>query len=94
VKKLLNPFRGFSEQQISMIISQGRTTKYNAVLYDNFETIMQELEQENSDLYAEDMKAAKIKELLQKKVQEYVDKIADEKPAPVQMFRLPDEEAA
>jgi hypothetical protein len=49
VKNAMNPFRGYSEADIRFIISQGNTTTYVRTLWENFESIFQDLEAENED---------------------------------------------
>ena len=50
IKNSFNPFRGYKEETINLLISQNLTTKYNATLYANLESIFNELEQEIPDL--------------------------------------------
>ena len=47
IKNLINPFRGYSESDIRFIISQGNVPLYNRTLWENFESIFQDLEAEN-----------------------------------------------
>ena len=51
IKNSFNPFRGYKEETINLLISQNLTTKFNAVLYANLESIFNELEQEVANLY-------------------------------------------
>ena len=44
IKNDLNPFRGYNEADIRFIISQGNTPLYTRTLWENFESIMQDLE--------------------------------------------------
>ena len=86
IKNNINPFRGYSETNIRFIISQGNTTLYNRTLWENMESIFQELELENEDpwLYDLDLKLL-IKKVIAK-TQEYIDKINEEKKADIKQF--------
>lgn len=81
IKSAYNPFRGYSEETTRLLISQNLTTKYNAVLWANLESIFNELELESEpgqwiyDL-ADDLIAEKVKA----KTEEYIAAMAEEKP--------------
>jgi hypothetical protein len=79
IKNKFNPFGGYSETNIRYIISQGGCTKYNAVLWENYESIWQELEFENVDPWIYDLADDLIKQKLQTKTQEYMALIEGEK---------------
>jgi hypothetical protein len=79
VKSMLNPFRGYPEATVRLLISQGLTTEYNATLWANLESIFNELEIETPDIYS--MTLQKIKENLKVKTQEYIDQMKSEIPA-------------
>ena len=80
VKDKYYPFVGKSESEINNIITNDLTTRYNKVLYANFEQIFSELEEENNtdvvNFY--DMEVTKQRELLKAKVQQYIDAIDEE----------------
>ena len=80
IKNSFNPFRGYKEETINLLISQNLTTKYNATLYANLESIFNELEQEIPDLYEMSYQVilAKVKE----KVALYMEQMEGEKPKP------------
>jgi len=80
-KNDINPFRGYSEANIRFIISQGNTTLYNRTLWENLESIFQELEQENEDPWLYDLDMSKLLKLVQDKTNQYIAKIASEKDA-------------
>jgi hypothetical protein len=80
IKNSLNPFMGYTEEMVRVIISQGLTTKLNEVLYSNLESIMNELELEYLDHWIYDLNIEKINELVRAKAQEMIDKMAAEKP--------------
>jgi hypothetical protein len=79
IKNQINPFRGYSEANIRFIISQGNTTMYNRTLWENLESIFQELEQENENPWLYDLAINKIIELVKAKTEEYILKIQGEK---------------
>ncbi len=70
IKNSFNPFRGYKEETIDLLISQGLTTRFNSVLYANLESIFNELEQENENLY--ELKYQLILEKVKAKVIEYM----------------------
>jgi len=79
IKNSINPFRGYSSDNIRFIISQGNTTEYNRTLWENLESIFQELELEHEDPWLYDMSPDKINDLVKKKTEEYIQRIKDEK---------------
>ena len=81
IKNQINPFRGYSEANIRFIISQGNTTMYNRTLWENLESIFQELEQENENPWLYDLAMNRIIELVKAKTDEYILKIQGEKDA-------------
>lgn len=81
VKALINPFSGYSESNVRLIISQGKTTKYNEVLWANEESIFNELEFEKPNLY--DLNISLIRDMVKLKVQEYQTLMKSEEPEPV-----------
>lgn len=81
VKNNINPFRGYSEANIRFIISQGNTTLYNRTLWENIESIFQELERENGNPWLYDMDERKIAELVKVKTEEYIQRITGEQDA-------------
>lgn len=81
IKNQINPFRGYSEANIRFIISQGNTTQYNRTLWENLESIFQELEQENEKPWFYDLEMSKILQKVQDKTNEYILKISGEKDA-------------
>jgi hypothetical protein len=85
IKNSFNPFRGYKEETIELLIAQGLTTKFNAVLYANLESIFNELEQENAELYA--MNYQKILEMVKAKVEEYMATM-DKESAPEPQLNL------
>ena len=80
IKNSLNPFRGYKEETINLLISQNLTTKYNAVLYANLESIFNEIEQEVPEIY--EMNYAVILEKVKEKVALYMEQMEGEKPKP------------
>ncbi len=70
IKTYFNPFFGMSQENIRLTISSGKTTQCNAILYDNYEGIWNELEMENEELYQ--MTKPKIKGLLDKKIEKLI----------------------
>lgn len=80
VKSALNPFNGYSQENIKYILSMLKLTD-KAVAWAYFEDIMLELEEENANPWLYDMTFAQVKELFEAKVAEYVARIEDEQPA-------------
>lgn len=80
IKNAFNPFRGYAEENVRLMISQGLTTEFNSVLWSNLESIFNDLEQD-SDVWIYDMAYSKILEKVKAKVEEYMVKIKGEKPA-------------
>lgn len=64
------PFPGKSETEVQSIILNNLTSRFNQVLYANFDLIFEEIEIENEKFY--DMTIAKQKELINKKVEAMV----------------------
>jgi hypothetical protein len=79
VKNRFNPYRGYSETDIRFIISQGNTTTYQRTLWENFESIFQDLERENEDPWIYDMEEKLINLKVQEKTQQYIAIIQGEK---------------
>ena len=84
IKNLINPFRGYTEADIRFIISQNNVPLYNRTLWENFESIFQDLEAENQTPWFFDLAYDKILELVKLKTEEYIQKIKDETPEPVE----------
>jgi hypothetical protein len=78
IKNLINPFRGYSEADIRFIISQGNVPIYQRTLWENFESIFQDLESENPDPWLFDLKYDLILEKVKAKTEEYIALIAGE----------------
>jgi len=83
IKNLINPFRGYTEADIRFIISQNNVPLYNRTLWENFESIFQELESQYQDPWLFDLAYDKILELVKAKTEEYMQTIKDETPEPV-----------
>lgn len=81
IKNEINPFRGVSNADIRFIISQNNVPLYNRTLWENFESIFQDLEVEKPDLF--DMNYNVIVELVRAKTEKYIKKIESETPEPV-----------
>ena len=86
IKNNINPFRGYSSDNIRFIISQGNTTLYNRTLWENMESIFQDLEFEHEDPWLYDLSETLIRELVVKKTQEYIKLINGEKQAEYDQF--------
>jgi len=84
IKNQINPFRGYSEANIRFIISQGNTTLYNRTLWENLESIFQELEQENENPWLYELEMNKLLQKVQDKTNEYILKIQGEKDTQAQ----------
>ena len=81
IKNNINPFRGYSEANIRFIISQGNTTLYNRTLWENMESIFQELELENENPWLYDLALPKLMKLVKAKTEEYIKLIGGEQDA-------------
>ena len=79
VKNAVNPFRGYSNENIRFIISQGNTTMYNRTLWENQEAIFQELEAENQNPWFYDLSNDLIYKKVKEKTDEYIERIKGEK---------------
>jgi len=81
VKQQHIPFSGKTPEEITMSINMNLTTKFDKILYANFDSIIQEIEQEGIgnevDFYL--MPYDKRAEVIKAKVDQYVTKIDDEK---------------
>jgi hypothetical protein len=82
VKSALNPFNGYSQDNVRYILSNFKLTD-KAVAWSYFEDIMLELEEENQSPWLYDLAFSKIKELFEQKVNEYVERMEEEEPAVV-----------
>jgi hypothetical protein len=92
IKNSYNPFRGYSEENVRLLISQNLTTHYNAVLWANLESIFNDLEQE-SDVWIYDMADDVISEKVKAKCEEYMAAMEEAKPKePNMSFAEPIEE--
>ena len=80
IKNSFNPFRGYKEETISLLIAQNLTTKYNATLYANLESIFNEIEQDDPTIYEKSYQI--ILDKVKEKVQLYMTQMEGEKPAP------------
>jgi len=78
IKSLMNPFRGYPEATTRLLISQGLTTEYNATLWANLESIFNDLELENPNIY--DMAPDIIRSGVKKKTEEYIKQMKSEIP--------------
>ena len=78
VKQRYNPFRGYDEGTVRLLISQNRTTEYNATLWANLESIFNDLELENPNIY--DMAPDVIRSEVKKKTDEYIKQMKSEIP--------------
>jgi hypothetical protein len=81
IKNEINPFRGYSEADIRFIISQGNVPAYNRTLWENFESIFQDLEAENQDPWFFDLSYDLILAKVKIKTQEYIASIQGEQQA-------------
>ena len=88
IKNKFNPFAGYTEANIRFIISQGNTTLYNRTLWENLESIFQDLEFEHDSPWLYDMKETKIRELIQAKTNEYMANIKVQKDAEAEQFSV------
>ena len=84
IKSLMNPFRGYSEATVRLLISQGLTTEFNSVLWSNLESIFNELELETIDIYNMTLKL--IRDKVKSKTEEYIVQMKSEVPEPPQQF--------
>ena len=81
VKNSVNPFRGYSEADVRLLIAQNKTTALNGVIWANLESIFNDLEIENPEIY--DFATDKIRQLVRDKAAEYLAQITSERPAEV-----------
>jgi hypothetical protein len=86
IKNGVNPFRGYSEENVRLLIAHNKTTEYNAILWANLEAIFNELENENQNPWIYDMSFDKILSLVAAKTNEYVEKMKAEAPVPFNPF--------
>ena len=70
VKNEINPFRGIANADIRFIISQGNVPKQKRTLWENYESIWQDVEIENPEVF--DFTIDKINELIYAKTDEYI----------------------
>jgi hypothetical protein len=78
-KNEINPFRGVSGVDIRFIISQGNVPIQKRTLWENYESIWQDVEIQNPDIFDFDIK--KINTLIYAKTDEYIKNIAGEQDA-------------
>lgn len=81
IKNEINPFRGYNDADIRFIISQNNVPLYNRTLWENFESIFQDLEAANPEFF--DLAYPAILEQVRAKTMEYIQTIKDETPEPV-----------
>jgi len=72
VKQKYNPFRGYDESTVRLLISQSKTTEYNAVLWANLESVFNEIELETPDIYnkSDDIITEKVKTIVTRYIEE------------------------
>jgi hypothetical protein len=80
IKNEINPFRGYNDSDIRFIISQNNVPLYVRTLWENFESIFQDLETENREPWLFDMAYDKIIKLVRAKTEEYIVRIKAETP--------------
>lgn len=78
IKNEINPFRGVANADIRFIISQNNVPLDKRTLWENFESIFQDLEVENQNPWFYDLAYTKINELVKAKTLEYVKNITGE----------------
>lgn len=83
IKNMVNPFRGYSSEDIRFIITMNNIPLENRTRWENGEAIWQELEVENRDPWIYDMAFDLIMAKIKVKTLEYIDRIAAETPAPI-----------
>jgi hypothetical protein len=83
IKEKLYPFPDKTPTEIQYILSNGKTTRFNEVLWANFDTIFNDLEeeQETNKMYLYDLALPKIKALLKAKVDAIIAELDGEQPA-------------
>jgi hypothetical protein len=83
IKNEINPFRGVSSADIRFIISQNNVPLYNRTLWENFESIFQDLEIENQNPWLYDLNTIEINKKVKVKTEEYMKRIVAETPEPI-----------
>lgn len=86
IKNNINPYRGYSEANIRFIISQGNTTMYQRTLWENMESIFQDLEAENDNPWLYDLNEALIREKVRVKTEEYMGIIGKQKEEEAKLY--------
>jgi len=86
IKNQINPFRGYSEANIRFIISQDNVPKYSSTLWENLESIFQDLEVENTNPWLYDLSYDLIVQKVREKTAEYIKLIADEKKVDMDLY--------
>lgn len=81
VKSMINPFRGYSESSVRLLISQRQTPVLNAVTWSNLESIFNELEMEDPEIYDKEIRL--VRDTVRKKAEEYAKQMKAEEPEPV-----------
>ena len=81
IKNRLNPFRGVNDADIRFIISQNNVPLYVRTLWENYESIFQDVEREHKEPWLYDLAEEKINELVKAKTQKYMDQITGEADA-------------
>lgn len=82
IKSMLNPFRGYPEATVRLLISQSLTTEYNATLWANLESIFNEIELEDPGIYEKNITV--IRDKVKAKTEEYMKDMEAEEPEPVE----------
>lgn len=80
VKRRYFPFTGKNEEEVALLLASEFVPKAPKILYANFELIFKELEQENPAFWTM-TDIGKQREMVDKKVEEWVKKLEDETPA-------------
>lgn len=92
IKNSVNPFRGYSEENVRLLISSGMTTKFNVTLWSNLESIFNELEHDNTDPWLYDLAYPMILEKVAEKVVQYMEVIDAEAMAGMEPLGFGEEE--
>lgn len=92
IKNSVNPFRGYSEENVRLLLSSGMTTKFNVTLWSNLESIFNELEHDHVDPWLYDLAYEKILELVSEKVLQYMEVIDAENAVGMEPLGFREEE--
>lgn len=87
IKNQYNPFKGYPIEQITIWMNSGKVLQRDAVIFQHFQQIFNDLEKENPTPWFYDLAPEKIDALFNDKVDVILSQLESEKPKPMISFK-------